>query len=241
MDKSSQAKRAFYAQPRIASDYDELRFGGASGAWVNAREIELVLTALPPFQRVLDLGCGTGRLTQVLAQRGSTIGLDASRAMLVEAQQENLLALAQGDAFALPFADASFDAVVALRVVFHFANLEALLRQIARVVAPRGVFIFDTYMWSPRAWLPLDPARWGGGVFVHPPARIEQVAGRLGWQVIRRESCFLFSPYLYRRLPLAVVRVLARLETRVPTHLRARVFWKLERKPNAPNMPNLPN
>ena len=212
-----------------------MRFGGASGAWVNAREIELVLALLQPFQRALDLGCGTGRLTQVLAQRGSTIGLDASRAMLEEAQRENRLALAQGDAFKLPFADASFDAVVALRVVFHFADVEALLRQIARVVAPRGVFVFDTYLWSPRAWLPLDPACWGGGVFVHPPARVEQIAARLGWHVVERESCFLFSPYVYRRLPLTVVRGLARIETRVPTRLRARVFWKLERNPNAPN------
>jgi SAM-dependent methyltransferase len=228
-NKSSQAKRDFYAQSHIAHDYDELRFGGASGAWVNAREIELVLSLLPPFQRALDLGCGTGRLTRVLAQHGRVVGIDASHAMLTQAQREDRLVLAQGDAFELPFADASFDAVIALRVVFHFVDVEALLRQVARVVTPRGVFIFDTYLWSPRAWLPLDPTRWGGGVFVHPPAHIEEMAARLGWQVVRRESCFLFSPYLYRRLPLAVVRLLGRVETRVPARLRARVFWKLVR------------
>lgn len=232
MDKSSQAKRAFYAQPQIASDYDELRFGGASGAWVNAREIELVLALLPPFQRVLDLGCGTGRLTQVLAPRGRAIGMDTSRAMLMEAQRAHRLVLTQGDAFALPFADASFDAVVALRVVFHFADVEMLLRQVARVVAPRGVFVFDTYVWSLRAWVPLEPARWGGGVFLHPPARIEEMAARTGWQVVRREFSFLFSPYIYRRLPLAVVHWLARIEPRVPAHWRARVFWQLERNSN---------
>jgi len=222
-------KRVFYSQPQIASDYNELRFGGASGAWVNAREIELVLSLLPPFQCALDLGCGTGRLTQVLAQRGHTIGIDASGAMLAETQQQNRLVLAQGDAFALPFADASFDAVIALRVFFHFADVESLLREGARVVAPRGVIIFDTYLWSSRARLPLDPARWGGGVFVHPPAHIEKIAAGLGLQVTRREFCFLFSPYIYRRLPLAVVRLLARVETRVPMRWRARVFWKVER------------
>ena len=149
--------------------------------------------------------------------------------MLAEAQRENRLALAQGDAFALPFADASFDAAVALRVVFHLADVESLLRESARVVAPRGVFVFDTYLWSPRAWLPLDPARWGGGVFVHPPAQIERIAAGLGWQVARREFCFLFSPYVYRRLPLAVVHWLARVEPRVPARWRARVFWQLVR------------
>ncbi len=206
-----------------------MRFGGASGAWVNAREIELVRALLPEFQRALDLGCGTGRLTRALVPHGRVVGIDTSRAMLTQAQRENVLALAQGDAFALPFADASFDAVVALRVAFHFADLEALLSQVARVIAPRGVFVFDTYLWSPRAWLPLAPARWGGGVFVHPPARVETLAARMGWQVARREFCFLFSPYIYRRLPLAIVRALARIETRVPARLRARVFWKMAR------------
>ena len=42
----------------------------------------------------------------------------------------------QGDAFTLPFAAGTFDAAVALRLAFHFADLDALLREAARVVAP---------------------------------------------------------------------------------------------------------
>lgn len=228
--KPSPSKREFYAQPDIVRAYDDLRFGSASGAWVNARELELVQALLPPFQRALDLGCGTGRLTRTLAPRGQVIGVDAARAMLTEAQKENRLALVQGDAFALPFADASFDALIALRVVFHFAAVVSLLREMARVVTPRGALVFDTYRWSPRAWLPFDAARWGGGVFVHPPAQIEKCARRLGWRIAQREFCFLFSPYLYRRLPLAIVQMLARVEPRVPARLRARVFWQLTRE-----------
>lgn len=206
-----------------------MRFGGASGAWVNAREIELALSLLPPFRRALDLGCGTGRLTQALEQHGATVGVDTSSAMLAQAREGSDSALVQGDTFALPFADASFDALVALRFTFHFPDMDALLREAARVLAPRGVIVFDTYLWSPRARLPLDAARWGGGVFVHPPRQIEQAAQRLGLRVASREHCFLFSPYVYRRLPLAVVRALARVEARVPARLRTRVFWKLVR------------
>jgi len=222
-------KREFYSQPEIAQAYDEQRFGGASGAWVNAREIGLALALVPPFRRALDLGCGTGRLTRALEQRGQTVGLDASSAMLAAAHTHNPSRLVRGDAFTLPFADASFDVLVALRLVFHFARADTLLSQIARVVAPRGVIIFDTYLWSPRAWLPLDAARWGGGVFVHSPSQIERAAQRAGLNVVEREPCFLFSPYVYRRLPFAAVRALARIETLWPARQRSRVFWKLMR------------
>ncbi len=196
---------------------------------MSTREIELVASLLPSFQRALDLGCGTGRLTRVLQACGVTIGLDASAAMLDLANQARDLSLVQGDAFALPFAEASFGAVVALRLVFHFAELEPLFNEIARVVAPHGAVIFDTYRWSPRAWLPLDRAHWGGGVFAHSPAQVERAARESGWRVAQQQACFLFSPYVYRRLPLAVVRGLATLEARVPASWRARVFWRLER------------
>ncbi len=228
-DKLLQAKQEFYGRPDIANAYDEQRFGGASGAWVSAREIGLVLGLLPPFRRALDLGCGTGRLSRALGTRGDVVGIDTSTAMLAAAREENAAALVQGDAFALPFADATFDAVVALRLVFHFAAVDVLLREAARVVTRGGTVIFDTYRWTVRAWLPLDPARWGGGVFAHSPAQVERAAEECGWKVTQQQACFLFSPYVYRRLPLAVVRRLAQVESHVPARWRARVFWRLGR------------
>lgn len=226
---SPSTKQRFYAQAEIAQTYDERRFGGASGAWVNAREIGLVSALLPPFQRALDLGCGTGRLSRALSARGSVIGMDTSSAMLAQAHPDNPAALVQGDAFAIPCAAESFDVVVALRVVFHFAEIEPLLREMTRVVAPHGSVIFDTYLWSPRAWVPFDPAHWGSGVFIHSPDQVETAARGLGWRIEQSESCFLFSPYVYRRLPLSLVRALAPVEKKLPRRLHARVFWKLKR------------
>ncbi len=175
-DKLSRAKQDFYSRPEIANAYDEQRFGGASGAWVSAREIELVLELLPPFRGVLDLGCGTGRLSRALATSGAVVGLDTSAAMLAAARRENPARLVQGDAFRLPFADASFDAVVALRLAFHFRELGPLLREARRVLRPGDVIVFDTYAWSPRAWLPLDAERWGGGG-VYPFAGASRTRG----------------------------------------------------------------
>lgn len=178
---------------------------------------------------MLDLGCGTGRLTRVLAERGAVVGLDSSAAMLGEARRDCLTSLVQGDAFALAFGDASFDGVVALRVAFHFAELDSLLAEAARVTTYGGTVILDTYRWSPRAWFALDRTRWGGGVFAHTQSQIERAAARSGLKVAEQQACFLFSPYIYRRLPLAVVHLLGRIESRVPSHVQARVFWRLDR------------
>ncbi len=232
-EKSSRYKREFYARPEIARAYAEQRFGGASGEWVSERELQVVLSLLPlRFQRALDLGCGTGRLGQVLQTCGETVGLDASAAMLDLARRNERLSFVQGDAFALPFANAAFDVVVALRFAFHFQALEPLFDEIARVVAPNGAVIFDTYRWSVRAWLPLDAAHWGGGVFAHSPVQVERVAEQCGMRVASSVSCFLFSPYVYRRLPLAFVRLITRLEKTAPWLVRARTFWRLERIPD---------
>lgn len=227
MKKTTLTKPEWYNQPAVAQAYDELRFGGASGAWVSDREINLALSLVPPARRVLDLGCGTGRLTRALAQRSRAFGMDAAGAMLAVARQENSADFVQGDAFVLPFADASFEAVTALRLVFHFARLDLLMKEMRRVLAPGGAMVFDTYLWSPRAWLPLDQRRWGTQIYVHAPGEVEGCARALGLRVLAREPSFLFSPYLYRRLPLGIVRLLARLEPHLPEGLHARLFWKI--------------
>jgi SAM-dependent methyltransferase len=149
--------------------------------------------------------------------------------MLERARAHNPAALVQGDAFAIPCAEASFDVAITLRLAFHFASLEPLLREMARVVAPTGLVIFDTYLWSPRAWFPFDSAHWGSGVYIHSPAQVEKAAHGLGLRIEQSEYCFLFSPYVYRRLPLPLVHTLASLEQVLPRRLHARVFWKLKR------------
>ncbi len=223
------AKHEFYDQADIAAAYEEQRFGGSSGAWVHARETELVLSLLPASGRVLDLGCGTGRLTRELARRGEPVGLDAASAMLSRARASAEADFVRGDAFSLPFAAESFDAVVALRVAFHFKALSRLLAGMRRVVKPGGALVFDTYLWSPRAWLPLDAAHWGAAVYIHSPEQVQDAARKHGLEIAAETPCFLFSPYLYRRLPLSVVQLLARAEPRLPLRLHARVFWKLVR------------
>ncbi len=223
-------KRQFYRRQDVVAAYEQQRFGSPSGAWVNEREISQVIRLLPESGRILDLGCGTGRLSRRLVELEREVVLvDASDAMLARAVPAVGAPAVLADAFALPFARESFDAVVALRVAFHFSNVGALIASAAPVLRPGGRFIFDTYTWSPRALLALASQQWGGKVYVHSRSMIEAGAASAGLKVIARDSCFLFSPYLYRLLPLSLVRALDLAEAHLPDSVRARVFWGLEK------------
>ncbi len=221
-------KRAFYRNPRVVAEYDRQRFGGKSGDWVNEREIAEAMQLLPPVGRILDLGCGTGRLSQRLVTCNyDPILLDASDAMLARAVPTVGAPAVLADAFSLPFRSDAFDAVVALRLAFHFADVTGLLASVARVLRPGGRFILDTYRWSPRSIAPIGAGHWGGKVFVHSAAAVRTAAASAGLVVVGQRSSFLFSPYVYRRLPWHVVKALAGLEARVPAAVRLRDYWAL--------------
>lgn len=67
---------------------------------------------MQPGERLLDLGCATGRHTRAFASRGVTaVGLDIAAAFLAAAREA---AYVRGDARVLPFADGSFDVAVSL-------------------------------------------------------------------------------------------------------------------------------
>lgn len=228
MSKPLQNKREFYRQREISDSYDEQRFGGPSGARVNAREMALVLDMLPSGGRVLDLACGTGRLTKALRDRGQpVVALDASAPMAQKAAATGAPTVI-ADAFATPWKGQFFEAVVSLRFAFHFRHLHPLLKEMQRLTCPGGTLVFDTYTWSPRAAWALGTRRWGGRVYLHSRQEVARVADEFGLHVERFEPCFLFSPYVYRLLPLPVERAVEALERYVPASWLCRIFWQLK-------------
>jgi SAM-dependent methyltransferase len=97
---------------------------------------------------VLDLGCGAGRHTKVLFERGWTVGLDLSMALLKVARRESPGApYVRADMRELPFADDSFDLVVNLFTSFgYFEDDREHARVLSRVCAVTrhgGTFVID--------------------------------------------------------------------------------------------------
>lgn len=96
---------------------------------------------LPPRARVLDVGCGTGANGPVLSADGRlAIGVDASPVPLGVASRGHAARL-RADALRLPFADASFDLVVALDVLEHLDDDFAAARELRRVLRPGAAAI----------------------------------------------------------------------------------------------------
>jgi ubiquinone/menaquinone biosynthesis C-methylase UbiE len=122
------------------------------------RAAYLEMLAIGPGERVLDAGCGSGVVTRDLARRvspgGRVVGLDPSPAFLRMARElareegiEDAIEFREGDVRALPFADAGFDAVLAVTVLSHVEGGARAVPELARVVRPGGrigVFDLDT-------------------------------------------------------------------------------------------------
>jgi demethylmenaquinone methyltransferase/2-methoxy-6-polyprenyl-1,4-benzoquinol methylase len=125
---------------RIAPVYDAMNrvmTAGLDQRWRRAT----VREAVQEGDRVLDACCGTGDLA-VAARRagaGEVVGVDFSERMLERARRkEPAIEWVQGDVLALPFDEASFDAVTVGFGVRNVADLEAGLRELRRVLQPAG-------------------------------------------------------------------------------------------------------
>ena len=110
-------------------------------------------------REVLDLGCAGGFMAEALDDRGARVtGIDpaadaiaAARAHAAQTGREIRYDVGVGEA--LPYGDASFDAVVCVDVLEHVQDLSLVLSQVARTLRPGGLFLFDTINRNPLARL----------------------------------------------------------------------------------------
>jgi len=115
-------------------------------------------------QNVLDVACGTGVLARAAFQRvgvaGTVAGLDPSPGMLAVAEEIKAdVNWKRGTAESLPFAEASFDAVVSQFGLMFFADRAQAIREMIRVLVPSGrvaVAVWDSLENSPAYSLEVD-------------------------------------------------------------------------------------
>jgi 2-polyprenyl-6-hydroxyphenyl methylase/3-demethylubiquinone-9 3-methyltransferase len=108
---------------------------------------------------VLDLGCAGGFMAEALAERGAHVtGIDPASDAIDAARDHARagklrIAYDVGVGEALPYDEASFDAVVCVDVLEHVADLNRVLSEVARTMRPGGLLLFDTINRNPLARL----------------------------------------------------------------------------------------
>lgn len=103
---------------------------------------------LKPTDMVLDIGCGGGSLTKLIAEKGAkyVIGLDASNNNLKNANKDKHKnqKFVVGDALSLPFKEEYFDKVLATEIIEHIDDNSKFVSEIARVLKKGGYAVITT-------------------------------------------------------------------------------------------------
>jgi demethylmenaquinone methyltransferase/2-methoxy-6-polyprenyl-1,4-benzoquinol methylase len=139
---------------RIAPRYDALNRVMSVGLDQRWRRRALDKIEVGPGDHVVDLACGTGDFCELAAALGARVtGIDFAIGMLWRAQAREVgAALVQGDAERMPFASASVDVVTCGFALRNFVSLEAVTREIARILRPGGrvaLIDVDRPSWGP--------------------------------------------------------------------------------------------
>ena len=136
----------------IATRYDLLNSLMTLGMDNRWRRFAVSRAQIGPGSKVLDICCGTGKITLELArtvgEKGHVTGLDFSEKMLDVAQQTvalsglgNRITLIQGNAMNLPFADNSFDAATVGWGLRNVPDIFRVVEEMERVVKPGGMVV----------------------------------------------------------------------------------------------------
>lgn len=208
----------WYKADDIAEEYDSKRFS-QGGRLIDRREKDAVLDGVGPVagKSILEVACGTGRFSVMLAERGADIvGLDISGAMLSQGRRKakeggvaDHVEFMRGDAARLPFPDNHFDVVIAMRF-FHLADTPASFLTEMRRVSNSQVF-FDTFnRFSTRSlynWaLPMGSrlySRW----------EIDRLLDGASLELATEDHDFVLPFGFYREIPNTLASTLRSIDT----------------------------
>ena len=203
---------------------------------------------IAPGHRVLDVGCGAGRHAFEAYRRGADVvafDMDEAElrpvtglcgAMRTEGQAPAAAASAavSGDATAMPFADGSFDRVIAAEVFEHILDDQQAINEVARVLKPGGIAAVTV-----PAWLP-ERICWGlsreyhevpgGHVRIYTRVELEAKLRRAGFTITGHHHAHgLHAPYWWLKCLVGV----GNDDHPLPKAYHRMLVWDIMRQPAA--------
>jgi SAM-dependent methyltransferase len=177
-----------------AEAYESLFVPALFGAWAPKLADAAALTE---GERVLDVACGTGVVAREAARRcgatGSVAGLDLGAGMIAVARKlAPGVDFREGNALALPWPDAAFDAVVCQFGLMFFGDREQAVREMARVLRPGGRL-------AVAVWAAIE----ANTAYAEEAALVERLAGAAAAQAIRAPYALADTVELSRLLASA--------------------------------------
>jgi ubiquinone/menaquinone biosynthesis C-methylase UbiE len=113
---------------------------------VGEQAIELM--TIPSVARVLDVGCGSGWATRLMAEKGASgrvVGIDIADEMIAIARETSAawsnVEFRVAGAEKLPFPDGEFSHAFSMESLYYYADVLVALREIKRVLEPGGLFV----------------------------------------------------------------------------------------------------
>jgi SAM-dependent methyltransferase len=183
--------------------------GALAGGMGDEHRIARLLLGLVPGDGVLDVACGPGNFTRefarIIGPGGLAVGIDASATMLARAVADTPpgeVAWVRGDAVALPFRDASFDAVCCFAALHLFAEPETALDHMTRVLTPGGriAILTSCRLRSAPARVVEEAAGGRTGMRIFGPDEIVDALRALGYAQVRQRIAGL-TQFVGGRLP----------------------------------------
>ncbi len=190
--------------------------------------------------RLLDVGCGAGRHAYEAVRRGADVvayDLDVSEVkdtatVLAAIDGPGSGAAVNGDALNLPFADGSFDRVIASEVLEHIPADTTAIGELARVVRPGGALAVTVPRWGPELanWALSDEYHQvpGGHIRIYRASVLARRLEAAGFDVLGRGYAHgLHAPYWWLKCAVGV---------RDDSHPLVRAYhqvlvWDIERRP----------
>ncbi len=167
MDIHTVSEKELFRQhyKQFASSYDTKRDNRSEITRINAADqINYVLRCFENMEKIVEVGCGTGKFTIPLAKTGKKIiAIDYSEEMLeivhkkaIAEKVENNIEFRNGDIENLDIPSQSARAVLSIAVLRHFENQTRAISELSRILVPSGILIIDylsSYFFRPYDWL----------------------------------------------------------------------------------------